>query len=79
MGNTFGSPHGADLDETSIRNHYLLPRIDESVDQPQGTIYLSEIDLRSEYRQLRVLMKDVPRTIFQTRYGHYESIVIPLE
>ena len=73
-----GASTNGDLDKISIRNHYPLPRIDESVDQPQGTIYLSEIDLRSEYHQLRVLVKDVPRTIFQTRCGRYESVVIPL-
>ncbi|TMW94998.1 hypothetical protein EJD97_009503 [Solanum chilense] len=64
------------LNKITIKNKYPLPRIDDLFDQLEGASYFSKIDLRSGYDQLRVRCEDVPRTAFQTQYGHYEFIVM---
>nr|GEV40276.1 putative reverse transcriptase domain, retroviral aspartyl protease [Tanacetum cinerariifolium] len=60
-----------------VKNRYPLPRINDLLDQLQGSSIYSKIDLRSGYHQLRVREQDIPKTTFQTRYGHYEFQVMP--
>ena len=65
------------LNRATIRNQYLLPRIDELFDQLQGSWVYSKIDLRSGYHQLKVRENGVSNTAFRTKYCHYEFLVMP--
>ncbi|GJS06265.1 putative nucleotidyltransferase, ribonuclease H [Tanacetum coccineum] len=62
----------AELNKLTVKTRYLLPRIDDLFDQLQEACYFSKIDLRSGYHQLRVHEDDIPKTVFRTRYGHFE-------
>ncbi|GJR15303.1 putative reverse transcriptase domain-containing protein [Tanacetum coccineum] len=66
-----------ELNKLTIKNRYPLLRIDDMFDQLQGSQYFSRIDLRSRYHHLRVHEDDIPKTMFRTRYGHFEFTVMP--
>nr|GEZ93925.1 transposon Ty3-G Gag-Pol polyprotein [Tanacetum cinerariifolium] len=66
-----------ELNKLTVKNRYLLPRIDDLFNQLQGSQFFSKIDLRSGYHQLRVHEDDIPKTAFRTRCGHFEFTVMP--
>nr|GEW42001.1 putative reverse transcriptase domain-containing protein [Tanacetum cinerariifolium] len=66
-----------ELNKLTVKNRYLLPRIDDLFNQLQGSSVYSKIDLRSGYHQLRVREEDISKTAFRTRYEHYEFQVMP--
>jgi len=65
------------LNKITMKNKYLLPRIDDLFDQFKGARAFSKIDLRSGYYQMKIKEADVAKTAFRTRYGHYEFLVLP--
>jgi hypothetical protein len=64
------------LNAVTIKNKYLLPRIDVLFDQLVGAKVFSKIDLRSGYHQIKIRASDIPKTAFSTRYGLYEYMVM---
>ena len=65
------------LNDLTIENRFLIPNIDELSNELHGTAYMSKLDLRAGYHQLRVKAADVPKTTFQTHHGHFEFLVMP--
>jgi hypothetical protein len=64
------------LNTFTIKNKYLLPRIDILFDQLSKAKVFSKIDLRSGYHQIKIHPEDIPKTPFSTRYGLYEYLVM---
>ena len=65
------------INKVTVKNKYMLSRIEDLFDQLKGASVFSKIDLQSGYYQLRVKNVDVPKTTFRTCYGHYEFLVMP--
>ncbi|GKD10423.1 putative reverse transcriptase domain-containing protein, partial [Tanacetum coccineum] len=66
-----------ELNKLTIKNRYPLPRIDDLFEQLRGACPFLKIDFRLGYHQLRVHEDAIPKTAFQTRYGHFEFTVMP--
>ncbi|GKC51073.1 putative reverse transcriptase domain-containing protein [Tanacetum coccineum] len=66
-----------ELSNLTIKNRYPLPKIDDLLDQLQGSHYFSKIDHWSGYHQLRVHEDHIPNTAFRTRYRLFEFTVMP--
>ena len=62
-----------------VKNKYPLARIDDMFDQLQESCVFFKINLRLGYHQLKVKDEDVLKTVFHTRYEHYEFLVMPFD
>ena len=60
------------LNKLTVKTKYPLPRIDDLLDQLQGSKVFSSLDLTIGYHQIRIRPEDVPKTAFSTPFGHYE-------
>jgi hypothetical protein len=64
------------LNSQTIKSRYPLPRIDHLLDQLQGSIVFSALDLTAGYHQILIRPEDVPKTAFTTPFGHYQFKVM---
>jgi hypothetical protein len=64
------------LNAVTIKNKYPLPCIDILFDQLTGARVFSKVDLRLGYHQIKIHLKDVPKSAFSTRYELYEYLVM---
>ena len=65
------------VNSLTIKDSYPLPRIDESLDALQGSIWFSTLDLSSGYWQVPIHPEDKEKTAFSTPYGLFHFNVMP--
>ncbi|KAH7478801.1 Transposon Tf2-9 polyprotein [Fusarium oxysporum f. sp. matthiolae] len=65
------------LNNITVKDRYPLPLIKESLNNLSGMKYFSRIDIVSAFNNLRIEKGQEYLTAFRTRFGLYESLVMP--
>jgi hypothetical protein len=64
------------LNKITSLNRYLLLLMIELRDCIQGAKLFTKIDLKARYNPIKICTGDTWKTVFRTKYGHYEYLVI---
>ncbi len=64
------------LNKVIIKNRYLLPLINKSIDRLLGVKIYIKLDLRDAYHRIRIKKGDEWKITFRTRYGFWEYVII---
>jgi hypothetical protein len=65
------------LNALTIKNRFLMPIIEEILDELAGSKLFTKLDMRSGHHQIRMLPEGEYKTSFKTHHGHYQFKVMP--
>lgn len=60
------------------KNNAPIPRIDEILDRLGRAAVFSKMDMKTGFHQIRIRPSDVEKTAFNSKYGHFEFLVMPM-
>jgi hypothetical protein len=69
-------PYCREIKQMAFKDKFHIPVIDELLNELQGAIFFTELDIHFGYHQIIMRQEDIPKTTFETPEGHYEFMAL---